>query len=107
MPAPFPGMQRLQGRRHVVIGPGGVIAGFDQLVDLEGIALRRDIAIPERTHHEGVILAGAVPKIEHHLGVVLGERQLDHIERCPGQFLPGTAETHATVRKCHPSARPR
>ena len=34
---------------------------------LVGIARRRDVAVPERSDHERVILAGAVPQIEHHL----------------------------------------
>ena len=88
-----PGMQRLQGRRHVIICPGRIIPGFDQLVDLEGIALGSDIAIPESSHHEGVVFAGAVAQIEHHLGVVLGEREFDDIERGAGQLFPRSTES--------------
>ena len=88
----FPVMQRLQRRRHGVIGPLRVLVRCHQLVDRVAVAGRRDVAVPERADHEGIVLAGAVAQIEHHLRIVLAERQLDDVELAAGQLLPDRPE---------------
>ena len=76
----------------LVVGPLRILARRLQLVDREAVAGRRDVAVPERADHEGIVLAGAVPEIEHHLGVVLGERQLDDVDLAARQLLPDRPE---------------